>query len=145
MQRDQVPMGARIIAGCFGLTFGGIGLSLFAFMWLTPFNQFGSPPLFFRVFASLIAIPFMAIGFTGLYSAITGTGAMTKHHLLHGQIMRAAMKNMKDQTAGKPGPPTQLACPSCGAPRSSEEASPSGDVKCAHCQRWYNMYSGDGA
>lgn len=34
------------------------------------------------------------------------------------------------------------ACPSCGAPvKDGGDVSPSGDIRCPHCSRWYNIHA----
>ncbi len=40
----------------------GIGMTVLIFLWSAPFGEFGSPPLFFRVFGSFIALAFVLTG-----------------------------------------------------------------------------------
>ena len=44
-----------------------------------------------------------------------------------------------EKMIGKP-PPTQLACPNCGANLGNVEVSPSGDTKCTYCKGWFNIH-----
>ncbi|WP_237228990.1 hypothetical protein [Rubinisphaera sp. JC750] len=126
-------IGPRIIAGAFGLAFGGIGLSVLIGMWVAPFGAFHSPPLFFRVFASFIAIPFVAVGFGGLYGAITGMP-------LTGMQNRFQHTSTLDTSGTRSSrSPMQTDCPRCAAPIGDAEISPSGDVKCVHCNNWFNV------
>ncbi len=102
-------------------------MSVIVFLWSQPFGEFGAPPLFFRVFGSLVALPFVAIGGTAAYNAVTG-----KSVGLAGPGKASAK-----------GSPTGVGyqCPSCGAPLPSDaEVSPHGDVKCSHCNRWFNVH-----
>ena len=52
---------ARLVPFVFGL----IGVTVIVFLWSQPFGEFGSPPLFFRIFGSLIASVFILVGFGG--------------------------------------------------------------------------------
>jgi hypothetical protein len=45
-------------------------------MWSQSFDGFDSPPLFFRVFASFIALAFVAMGGTLAYGSIFKGGMM---------------------------------------------------------------------
>ena len=45
---DAQLAASRIVFGVFGFAFAGIGITLLGFLWLTPFDAFGSPPLFFE-------------------------------------------------------------------------------------------------
>ncbi len=127
----------RILAGTFGFTFCGVGLAVLGFLWLSPFGHFHSPPLFFRIFGSFIAIPFVAIGGTALYTAITGKSMIEKQFERLHQFARELQKHAPSSDA--PFSPGSLACPHCGAPIGQAEISPSGDVKCTHCNNWYNV------
>ncbi|AMV21047.1 hypothetical protein [Planctomyces sp. SH-PL14] len=117
----------------------GIGLTVLGFLWLTPFNEFGSPPLFFRVFGSFIALAFVLQG-----------GAMVYGRLpMNAEALRKAMDLVRQG-----GPPTEpgtgvgasqgaagYRCPNCGASiAEGADVSPSGDVKCDHCRRWFNIH-----
>ncbi|MCA8988416.1 MAG: hypothetical protein KDA78_12275, partial [Planctomycetaceae bacterium] len=69
---DQFGLFPRIIGAVFGLTFGGIGLTLLISLWSVPFHSFHSPPMFFRITGSLMSLPFIAIGLGTLYQIIAG-------------------------------------------------------------------------
>ena len=108
----------------------GIGLSVLGFLWLTPFNEFGSPPLFFRIFGSFIALAFVLVG-GGMIAASFG------------------LRGVKLPRPGDPGvppaPPQAGAvgyqCVHCGATLGENaDVSPHGDAKCAHCGRWFNIH-----
>lgn len=122
---------ARFLGALVGFVFAGIGVTLLVFMWGAPFDEFGSPPLFFRIFASFIAIAFVGVGGTMGFAALRGGAGFS------------APPRMTF-----PGPdsaPTTQAggykCPNCGAPLGDKaEVSPSGDVKCPFCGRWFNVH-----
>jgi hypothetical protein len=130
-------IGPRIMAAVFGITFGGIGLSVMGFMWGQE-PGFGDPPVFFKVFATLIAIPFVAFGAMALYGAFTGKG------MNPGSQLEALQKRFgKDREIGSDPPDAspQYTCPNCSAPLSGrDEVSPHGDVKCSHCNAWFNVH-----
>ena len=103
--------------------FGFIGIAVLVFLWSAG-DGFGSPPLFFRVFGSLIATGFILLGFGMPLSLLRMGKSMTK---------------LLDEATPKP-PPTTLGCPNCGANLGSSEVSPSGDVKCSYCKGWFNIH-----
>jgi hypothetical protein len=130
----NAPPAARFIAGVFGFVFAGIGLTVLAFLWGSPFDEFGSPPLFFRVFASFIAIAFVAVGGGTLYSMLRGQGpaSVTPAIPLEPEAVRAS------SPAASPG---GYKCPNCGAPLGNNaDVSPSGDAKCSFCKSWFNIH-----
>lgn len=134
---DSETLIPRIVFGTFGLGFGGIGLAVLSFLWLTPFNQFGSPPLFFRIFGSFIALMFVVMGGGTLAAAIAGKGLAN----------RAAMLARQQQAdinhpAAEPKPSVGYTCSKCGAPLGVDaEVSPLGDVKCSFCHQWFNIHN----
>lgn len=120
-ETEQLP--ARIFFGVFSSIFGGIGLTVLIFLWGTPRDAFGAPPLFFRICGSFIAIGFIAFSAFGIYGAITGRTRQPR-----------SRRRSNFESAGS------YECPSCGAGLGADtEVSPSGDVKCAHCNNWFNV------
>jgi hypothetical protein len=121
----------RVMGTIVGLAFAGIGLTVLVFMWTAPFGEFGSPPLFFRIFASFIAIVFVAVG---------GGGAMMSLKFRPPSLTEPGAASPSAQ----PDAPKHVAgyvCPHCGAPLGDRvEVSPSGDVKCGFCGRWFNVH-----
>jgi hypothetical protein len=108
--------------------FGFIGLAVLIFVWSQSPHEFGAPPLFFRVFASFIAIAFMAVGFGVPINALR---------------QRAGGGSAAGGSAQPPEPGTGYKCPHCGAGLGKEaEVSPSGDVKCGYCHKWWNIHRG---
>lgn len=131
---------ARFMGAVFGLVFLGIGVTVIVSLWGTPFGAFGSPPLFFRVFGSLIAVAFVAAGGGTAYAAIFGK----PQQRLMRQLMARRRELMKTGREAPSQPPTKggYSCDSCGAPLDSNaDVSPHGDVKCAHCDRWFNVHA----
>ena len=133
------PGGARFVAAVFGFVFAGIGLTVIAFLWGAPFGDWDSPPLFFRIFGSLIAVAFVAMGGT------MGVAA------LRNKLTPMARGAVPGQPGGRgtPGPLAEggtaangsYRCPNCAATLGSgTDVSPSGDVKCAFCGRWFNIH-----
>jgi hypothetical protein len=116
----------------------GIGLTVIGFLWLTPFNDFHSPPLFFRIFGSFVALMFVIVGGTLVFGKMKTPGQrmaeMTKD-------LRELQRSVEvDETRG---PGTAFACPNCGASLGEKaDVSPNGDVKCQHCNRWFNTHRG---
>lgn len=128
----------RFIGAVFGFVFLGIGLSVLGFLWLTPFNQFGSPPLFFRVFGSFIAIAFVAMGGGTAYAAIKGTPLDS---INSSGVSRQQPRNDSPLRSGGVSD-ASYSCTNCAAPISGgAEVSPHGDVKCEHCGCWFNVHS----
>ncbi|WP_298867947.1 hypothetical protein [uncultured Gimesia sp.] len=122
----NITKGARIVGAIFGCVFVCVGFLVLGFLWSQPFGGFGSPPLFFRLFGSLVAIPFVAIGGFTAYSSIMGVG-ISKSNLITSSAIST-----------KQGSYT---CPKCNAPLSDNvDVSPHGDVKCAHCDSWFNIH-----
>jgi len=103
--------------------FGFIGLTLLIFVW----SQAGDfPPLIFKLVASFIAIAFMAMGFGAPITMLKARGDWS--------------------STSAPEVPTEppvkgYRCPACGAGLGQQEVSPSGDVKCSHCQQWWNIHA----
>lgn len=107
--------------------FGFIGLTVLIFVWA---GDRDFPPLIFRVFASFIAIAFMAMGFGVPIAAIKAS-----------KFFNESPQVVADSNA----PPVKgYQCPHCGAGLGTQEASPSGDVKCTYCQKWWNIHRSPG-
>ena len=129
-----------LIARIMGICFGGVGITVLVFLWAAPFGDFHSPPLFFRVFGSFVAIPFVAIGTGALFGKLPNAA-------VHAAALRSQLQELKDQglvinSAGdEPPVPGKLKCPNCGSSPGTAEVSPHGDVKCDHCGRWYNVHA----
>jgi len=125
----------------FGIALGGIGLVVIISVWSSA-PGFGDPPTFFKIFASLIALPFIAIGILFL------AGALGLAKFGRKSSAAALAQQLKDTPLESPQPsaestvsPLNYTCPHCGAPLdSSSSASPHGDVKCTHCETWFNIH-----
>jgi hypothetical protein len=110
-------------------------------MWTA--EGFGAPPLVFRVFATFIAIAFVAMGGATAYSA---GRALAGGQVDFGHPERSAPfedQQFEDNIGQESQRTAQVgyACPGCGAPLGrGADVSPHGDVKCAHCGRWYNVH-----
>jgi len=137
---NNLPGMPRFIGGVFGLVFLGIGLTVIISLWSAPFGAFHSPPLFFRFFGSFIALAFVAVGGGTAYAAITGKPR--QHMMQHLAAMRRAQMNARHDVQTPPPNKDGYSCDSCGAPLASDaDVSPHGDVKCAHCDRWFNVHA----
>ena len=116
----------RFIGGVFGLVFAAIGLTVIVFLWSSGSDDFHSPPLFFKIFGSLIAVVFVLVGGTLGVSALRGKSSL---------VSPAAGAPVTPQPAGG------YQCPQCAAPLGpNADVSPSGDVKCSFCGRWFNIH-----
>lgn len=126
----------RLVVGIFGLVFLGIGLTVIVSLWAVPRGQFGAPPLVFRLVGSFISLAFVTFGAFMVFAAITG-------RTLAGAGRGAGGGYMVDD-AERSGPSScGYSCPHCGAPLAEgSDISPHGDVKCAHCNCWFNIHGG---
>jgi hypothetical protein len=123
------PPAARIISGVFGFAFLGIGLMTLITLWGAPFGGFHSPPLVFRIFGSFIALVFTVAGGTIAWTAVTS---------------RSALGGLPPIPSSPPnrGGRVDYTCPKCSAPLTDKaDVSPHGDVKCSHCNSWFNIHA----
>jgi hypothetical protein len=121
----------RFIAAVFGFVFAAIGVAVIVFLWSSRAGEFDSPPLFFKIFGSLIALVFVLVG---------GTMGVTA---LRGQtLLERVVASRSNAVSHTDSPPVSgYSCPNCGAALGAgAEVSPSGDVKCAFCGRWFNIH-----
>jgi hypothetical protein len=128
----------KFVGGAMGLIFAGIGLTVLIFLWANPFGEFDSPPLFFRVFASFIALSFVIIG--GSIFLMSIMVVKVGNNIL--QSINEA-KEQEESSTDEAGvnTPTYYTCQHCGAPLGKGvEVSPRGDVKCVYCNAWFNIY-----
>lgn len=127
---DTMMAGSRIVGGVFGFAFAGIGLTVLIFLWSAPFNEFGSPPVFFRIFGSFIALCFLVMGSTVFIGALLGKTLLNKTSL-----------NSPSKPSIAPRATTNYTCPQCGANLTNQaDVSPLGDTKCPFCQTWFNIH-----
>ena len=108
--------------------FGFIGIAMIAFLWGSG-DGFGSPPLFFKVFGTFIALGFVLMGFGAPLSALRRV-----------REMEELISSIPQPPPASPPVPESLQCPSCGANVGNAEVSPSGDVKCSYCHGWWNIH-----
>ena len=140
--QSQTKMGV-FVGLVFGLVFLGIGITVIVWMWTA--QGFGAPPLVFRVFATFIAIAFVAMGGATAYSAARSLGG---GHLQppFGQPSQPLEEPPLEDKLGEGfdrGGQVGYTCPGCGAPLArGADVSPHGDVKCGHCGRWFNVHKG---
>ena len=130
-----VQPGARLVGGLFGFIFAGIGLTVIIFLWAEPFDSFGSPPLFFRIFGSFIALAFIIFGGTmGISMLMAGR----KPAQDPASWALSAQEQLRQEAA--PAPKGYI-CPRCGAPLGEKaDVSPMGDTRCIHCGSWFNIH-----
>lgn len=125
----------------------GIGMTVLIFLWSAPFGEFHSPPLFFRVFGSFIALAFVMTGI-GIF---VGAGKIGDPRSM-AQRLQEMQKELQGNhppadsatalSADAPASKVGYDCPNCGASLGKEaDVSPSGDVKCGYCERWFNIHS----
>ena len=129
------PLGriGQALGAIYGLIFFGIGVTVVIFLWGQD-DGFGSPPLFFRVVGSFIALAFVAFGL-----------AMCGSALAAGKLFRSGGAAAVDASTESESPDsraTSYTCPHCAAPLSDNaDVSPRGDVKCGYCKAWFNIHS----
>jgi DNA-directed RNA polymerase subunit RPC12/RpoP len=132
--------GQAILGIVFGMVFFGIGISVMAFVWTG--SGFGAPPLFFRIFATLIAIPFVAVGGITAYGSIQALrGSQAGVGQIASLLQHSGQASNPDDESVTSGSRVSYTCPACGAPLArGAEVSPHGDVKCSHCGGWFNVH-----
>jgi hypothetical protein len=113
----------------------GIGLTLLGFLWGSPWDDFHSPPLVFRIMGSFVALMFILIGGGVVFGKMASPVERLK--ALQDEMREAGLT--ETPVVGTPPQPGKLKCPNCGSSPSAAEVSPHGDVKCDHCSRWYNV------
>ena len=96
----------------FGITFGGIGLAMIGFLWTE--HGFGDPPMFFKIFGTLIALPFVSFG--GMF-LLAGFGLRKFAPKLSAQSLAERLKESRDELSDQPkvnsGLSTSYTCPHC--------------------------------
>ncbi|HWL08467.1 MAG TPA: hypothetical protein VNQ76_08685 [Planctomicrobium sp.] len=128
-----------LFARLFGIVPFGIGVTALCFLWMSPWDEFGSPPLFFRVFASFIALGFVLFGLAAFFLKLPShQNFFDKENFRDG-----FSRNRKDRFI----PPARegYICLHCNAPLGRHaDVSPLGDVKCGHCGKWFNIHGRTG-
>jgi predicted RNA-binding Zn-ribbon protein involved in translation (DUF1610 family) len=120
-----------IVGVVFGLVFFAIGITVMVAVWGAD-DGFHQPPLFFRIFATLIAIPFVAMGGAVAYGCFNALRTGQDSASLSTHTPRNSHRTESKQV--------EYDCPNCGAPISrGADVSPHGDVKCSHCGNWFNI------
>ena len=121
-----MTLSSRAIAVIFGL----IGTLVIVHTWTE--TGLGEPPLFFKLFFTLVASVFVLIGIGGLL----GKGLRAAPRVAGPDGVRSAGGGSGAAAGGR----LDLSCPNCGATLDGEaDISPSGDVRCGYCQRWFNV------
>jgi hypothetical protein len=143
---EPFAFAARFIGAVFGFVFFGVGLTVLIFLWSAG-DGFGSPPLFFRIFGSFLAIAFVAMGGTLGIGSLLGKGPYSRASAMIRQIQETRQARDPSLPPGS-GPippeapaPSAYACQNCGAALGADaEVSPLGDVKCSFCGAWFNIH-----
>lgn len=137
LRPPQPPKAVRVVFSLVGLIFAGIGVTVLVFLWIQPFGGFGSPPLFFRIFGSFIALAFVVMGGASALGILTGRGLGGSSVESMAQSLQEAMDEDDDALGSGAG----YTCTQCGAPLSEQaDVSPHGDTKCKYCNCWFNVH-----
>ena len=127
----KTPGSFRVMLGIFGVVFGGAGLCFLGAIWS---SESDFVPTFAKLFISLVACAFVAFGGFMVFNAIT-SGKLSAPTI--------AMSGFDDPRSplSPVASATNYVCPNCGAALGEKvDVSPMGDVKCAHCGRWFNVH-----
>ena len=129
--RRQLKMGG-FVGAVFGVVFFSIGILVMVGVW-GGYDGFHQPPLFFRIFATLIAVPFVAMGGAIAYGSIRALANK-------GDAATIPSRSTDDGQRAN-GQQADYNCPGCGAPLArGADVSPHGDVRCSHCGNWFNVH-----
>ncbi len=115
---EEVTTGGAIVGVVSGIAFFGIGLAVLFFMWSGD-GGFHDPPIFFKIFASLIALPFVAVGATiavGSFKVLTAGENIAS---TINQLKDAATDEMPQAKSGR----AAYVCPRCGSPLAETPTS----------------------
>lgn len=122
----------------------GIGVTVLFALWGGPF---GFAPFIFKVFGSFVAC-FFIMGGVGIYKTAGNLGdprrmVQTLHEMQKDlAASQAEGASLSGETADTSSPKVGYDCPNCGAALGRKaDVSPSGDVKCGYCERWFNIHS----
>ncbi|MEY3459962.1 MAG: hypothetical protein RL215_3119 [Planctomycetota bacterium] len=122
----------KFFMSAFGLIFGGIGLTVLAFLWIIPAEQnspFANVPIPFRLFASLIALAFVA--FSALWVTVIWKVMPNIDPARHLSKLPNILNPTFPNTIHKHSIPT--ACPRCGAKILLNNNSENAPKTCAFC------------
>ncbi|MDA1165803.1 MAG: hypothetical protein O3B13_22115 [Planctomycetota bacterium] len=120
----------------------GVGMTVLIGLWG---GGMGNPPIFFRVFGSFVALAFVMTGI-GIFTAAGKIGdpnrmAQSLQEIAKGLSTNLPVTDSAPDTADDVRQTVGYDCPKCGAALGKEaEVSPSGDVKCGYCDRWFNIH-----
>ncbi len=120
----------------------GIGLTVLFFIWFGDAGPLGGAPLFFKVFASFVAMGFVLTGLT----FFGGPSLLKGQHQKMLDRVRELSKAAGHDLADSGSPPAEkskvnYSCPNCGSDLGEQaDVSPSGDAKCEYCKRWFNIH-----
>jgi len=122
----------------------GIGVTVLFALWG---GNFGFAPFIFKLFGSFVACFFIMTG-VGIYKT---AGKFDDPRNMAQTLQEMQKELAANQPASDPGSPQPddaakskvgYDCPNCGAALGKEaDVSPSGDVKCGYCERWFNIHS----
>lgn len=98
----------------------------------------------------VFSVVFLIIGTSlfGAFRSLFGPHWMRNQVRSHFREMQSLSQELQSFAAQMrpPGAADQslaVNCPACGAPATDRrEVSPSGDVRCEHCGRWFNVKNG---
>lgn len=122
-----------VLGGVIGLVFAAIGLVVIGNLWIG--DEFGRPPIFFRLVGSLIALVFVLVGGTIAHRA------WAAHKASPEELHRLIQTWRRNDGGQQPPAGNNYTCPRCAAPLAEgAEVSPHGDVKCSHCGAWFNIH-----
>jgi hypothetical protein len=130
----QMNRASRVLVSVFGLVFFGAGLCMLGLIWG---EEASFVPVFAKLFGSLICMAFLAFGGTMVFSAFARAKPLSS--MLADQLTATTCLRPPTTAPGTSAPGYQ--CPFCGAGLGEKaDVSPMGDVKCAHCGRWFNVH-----
>lgn len=127
-----------------GIVPAGVGVTLLIGLWF-PGSPFDFAPLFFKIFGSFVALMFILVGSVFLSGALSPERRLKSMLSVLQKLQREQLLAQEsNQTAESHAEAKVVAgyqCTTCGATLDAQaEVSPHGDVKCAHCGRWFNIH-----